>query len=85
MLSNLDIRPAPGLLGALYNRRDKTALKSLTVQSCRVYNSKYEEWVKELVERVTWDGVMVVDFSGNALEAEVGDLSEDETDFIWEL
>jgi len=81
VLSNLDIRPGPdqGLLIALYNRRDKNALKSLAVRSCRVYDSKYEEWLRELVERVTWDAVMVIEFPS---EVESRDESEDE-DFIW--
>jgi len=74
-LSNLAIRPDPdqGLLGALYDRCDKIALKSLVVQSCRVHDSRYEEWVRELVEKVTWDDVMVIDLPEDDSEAESRD------------
>lgn len=82
-----------GLLGTLYDRRDKIALKSLVVRKCRVYDSRYEEWVRELVEEVTWDDVMVdipdddseAENRDDYSEAESRDESEDESEFMWHL
>jgi len=79
-LSNLDIYPDPneGVLGVLYDRRDGIALKSLVVRSCCVYDSRYEGWVKPLVERVTWDDVSEIELSDEDSETESGG---DESDY----
>lgn len=87
VLNNLEIRPDrdQGLLGVLYDRHDKTPLKSLAVRSCLVYDDRYEEWVKELVEKVTWDDVTVDDLSDDDSETDSRYESENELDFLLRL
>ena len=76
------------MLGALYDRRDEITLESLVVRSCNVYDRKYEEWVRELVEKVIWDDVTVIELSDDDLYSETesrdeyGDESEDEWNFL---
>jgi len=89
-LSNLTIRPDPdqGLLGTLYDRREGNPLVSLVVRSCCVYDGKYEEWVRELVEKVTWDNVTVIDLPDDDPEYSERESrweSEDELGFMWQL
>ena len=78
-LSNLKIHPDPnqGVLGALYDRRDKIALKGLVVRSCRVYDDRYKKWFGELVETVTWDDVTVVELTDDESESESEDYGSD--------
>jgi hypothetical protein len=75
-LTNLDIYPDlhRKLLDVLRKRRGRgIALESLVVRSCRVYSGEWEEELRELVGRVTWDYVtVIVSRDGGVAESEEG-------------
>jgi len=50
-----------------------------------VHDSKYEEWVKELAEMVTWEGVEVIDMSDEDSESESGYRSEYRSEYEFHL